>query len=473
MQNVVPIATTAAITLIAAQAAILLVRIPSSPRRFEPLLLAAFILSASLMLIAPGGDISRSAIVVFMIWAGGAFLARAVGRRIAAWTGGSVAFLLVLFLAAALGYQATIPFMAFRAFGAALLVSVVLRSLWRLWRASRSISILMTLISVCLLLAAGAVDLVLPFLHLPFPRLHVWAVLLLVSCTSWLVFQEGYPSGVGWMGRLGQLRQSENRMRAVSARLLATENALVYQDRLVASGILALGAAHEFKNALAAIRATAQHGIEQADAERKDASLRLLIEHAEAGKSSTIGLLEKISREGRDVAHAVDAARDLPPFIRMVRAAFRGEGIVIETDLDHDVLFCARKSEVEQILLNLVRNAAEAYRRLPSMGRGSVTISARRVGDSAVLEVTDRAGGVPPDVEHKLFTSSFSESGSTGLGLYLSKSLALANDGSLEYQPTEGGSIFRLTFTVVDEEPPAAGLAEDGDEEVGVGEGHR
>ena len=460
MQNVVPIATTAAITLIAAQAALLLVRIPSCPRRAEPLLLAAFVLSESLLLMAPAGDISRSAIVVFMIWAGGAFLTRAEGRRMAEWTGAGAAFLLVLLLAAALGYRATIPFTTFWAFGAALLALTVLRSLWRLWRAARSFAILITFISACFLLAAGAVDLALPLLHLSFPRLQVWPVLLLVSCTSWLVFQESYPSGAGWMGRLDPLRQSENRIRAVSARLLATENALFHQDRLVASGILALGAAHEFKNTLAAIRATAQHGINQADAERKDASLRLLIEHAEAGKSSAIGLLEKISREGREVSCAVDAARDLPPFIRMVRATLRGEGIVVETDLDPDVLFRARKSEVEQILLNLVRNAAEAYRGRPAGGRRVVTVSARRVGDSAVLEVTDSAGGVPPDAELKLFSSAFSESGSTGLGLYLSKSLALANAGSLEYQPAQGGSIFRLAFA-----------AEDGDEEVGTGSG--
>ena len=58
----------------------------------------------------------------------------------------------------------------------------------------------------------------------------------------------------------------------------------------------------------------------------------------------------------------------------------------------------------------------------------------------------DNAGGVPSSLVPGLFTPSFLGESGTGLGLYLSRSLARENGGALEHSPVQGGSIFRLTF---------------------------
>ena len=154
---------------------------------------------------------------------------------------------------------------------------------------------------------------------------------------------------------------------------------------------------------------------------------------------------------GRDEPCVIDASRDFAGFLRVARAAFRGDGILIESDLAAGGRFRARLNEVEHILLNLLRNSADAYRRSGVSENRIVHLGAREADGSTILEVSDRAGGVPLDFVSHLFYPSFSHSDSTGLGLYLSRSLALANDGSLQYEPP-GGSIFRLMLPAAEEE---------------------
>jgi signal transduction histidine kinase len=457
MQNV-DFLLIAAVTLFIAQAVLLLIRTSSCIHHVEPLTLAAFLFFLALWLVMPRALI-RGPILLLSLWAGGVFLFTAAGRRnLGWWSGVSAGFPLALLLAGLLGYQNSVPYVAFRAFGIALLSVPAIGELFRLWRASRSRLALITLLSCCIWLAAGSGSLALDASGSPLLFLDSIPALLLASCTGLLIFHDGYPLQAGWRGGLVGLRARDRLAQEVFAKLLEKENALARQNRLIASGLLAVGAAHEFKNMLAHIRTTAEHGLRQSDARRKDDCFRLLLQHAETGRDTTIGLLENISRDGREKPRVIDAARDLAGFFRMLRAAFRGDGILIETDLASGIRFRCRRDEVEQVLLNLVRNAAEIYRAGPSAGERLISVTARRQEEMAVLEVKDKAGGVPVDAAHRLFTMSSTGTGSTGLGLSLSRSLATQNEGSLEYEPVEGGSIFRLAFPIADEDAPAADM---------------
>ncbi len=450
-----------AVTLFLTQSALVLIRTRSCIRRDLPLMLAAFLLSIALWLLIPSGTILRDPTLVLPLWAGGAFLRTAAGRRsLALGNSVSAGFLLALLLAGLLGYHDSVPYLAFYASGTVLLSGLALGDLLRFWQVSRSNLALITFLCCCAWLVVGIGSRAWGFLGLPPSFPGSIPALLLAAATSLLVFHEGYPLHAGWGDSLSGLEARDRLTEEVFARLLEKENALARQNRLMASGLLAAGAAHEFKNILSHVRLTAAHGLRQGDTEAKDECLRLLLQHAEAGRDATIGLLESLSRDGREKPRVIDAARDLAGFFRMVRAAFRGDGILIEADLAPGIRFRCRMDEVEHALLNLVRNAAEVYRTGPADGKRVISVTARRQEEMAVLEVKDRAGGVPPEAAHRLFTPSWTRTGSTGLGLSLSRSLALQNEGSLEYEPIEGGSIFRLAFPIADEDVPAADPAE-------------
>jgi C4-dicarboxylate-specific signal transduction histidine kinase len=234
------------------------------------------------------------------------------------------------------------------------------------------------------------------------------------------------------------------------ARLLATESALVWQERVTAAGFLALGAAHEFKNTLSHVRLAAKHGLAQGEPGRKDDCLRLVLECASTGQDSAVEVLQLISSGGAEAPCTMEAARDLSVPIRRAGAALRGDGIVIQMEFDGGVAFRARRFDVEQIILNLIHNSAESYRKRPGEDLRLITVSATTEEEWAIIEVRDSAGGVEESARQRLFTPAVSTSGSTGLGLYMSRNLALANGGSLEYLPLEGGSAFRLSLAAAE-----------------------
>ena len=99
---------------------------------------------------------------------------------------------------------------------------------------------------------------------------------------------------------------------------------------------------------------------------------------------------------------------------------------------------------VEQILLNLLKNAIEA---MPDGGR--IALSGGREGDKVWLELSDSGPGLSSDVRRRLFepfSTTKGSSGGTGLGLAISRRLARAMGGDLEHVPREPGTTWRLTF---------------------------
>jgi signal transduction histidine kinase len=280
-----------------------------------------------------------------------------------------------------------------------------------------------------------------------------WAAISLVPvllCSGWLVWRNGYPLSPGWRGLLPGRSRARDPAAGAYARLAATEGALLSQNRREAGGFLALGAAHEFRGALSRIRLVATHGLSLQEAVDKDAGLRLILDHASHAESAAVDLLDRISSDFPESPVEMAAARDLEDVVRMARASCRAQGVVLRVDLQAGVVFTARRNDVELILLNLVQNAVQAVSRSVCLVPPEICFSAVTKEEMAILEVRDQAGGVPADRAHLLFMPGASGSGSSGIGLYISRNLAEANGGSLEHEAVDGGSVFRLSF-------PAAG----------------
>ncbi len=439
------------VSLLSAEAVLLALRSPRCARRQEPLYLSLFLCAVAVGLAFPSLLGAGSLLAVLTMWAAGAFLIEARGRtrhgkmRLP-WAGACAAFVSLLILGSISGYRGSLGFAVFDAAGTCVTAAFPVRLMLGIGRGSRSTPLFAALVSACIWIVAAAADTVLVSLGIRHPDLSAVPLFALSLCLGWLVFQEGYPSRAGWRGRLAALELQEKLPHAAYARVLDHETALARQDRLVAAGLLVLGVAHEFKNTLSYIRAVAETGLDRSEADRKDESLRLLLEHAEAGRESAVALLERLGREGREKPCIIDAERDLVQFLRLIRAGYRGEGILMPAMLPPGVKFNARKSEVEQILHNLVRNAVEGLRCRGIAEQKVIEISSRRDDGQAIIDVKDNAGGVTPAASRRLFAPRYSETGGTGLGLYLSRSLAVQNGGTLEYVPVRGGSVFRLAF---------------------------
>ena len=384
MEKVSAVLVTVTITLLVSEGILLVVRSPRCARRQEPLCLAAFLFGVALGLAMPAWLGAGSALAVFILWAAGAFLIEVQSRsRRIWWAASCAAFICLLFLLKGLGYGDTFAFSLFDALATCVLAVFPVLLMIGIGRGSRSTPLFVALASACVWIASASAQTVFTALGFGYPDVSGLALFVMAFAMGWLVFQEGYPSRAGWRGKLAALELQERLPHAAYASVVESETALARQDRLVAAGLLVLGAAHEFKNTLSYIRAVAEHGLQEGAADRKNESLRLLLEHVDAGRESAVTLLENLSRDGREKLQVVDTQRDLEPFIRLIRAAYRAEGILMRSAFGSDVRFPARRSELEQILHNLVRNAVEGLR-------------SRGVGEEKTIELSSRAPGSRP-----------------------------------------------------------------------------
>jgi signal transduction histidine kinase len=115
----------------------------------------------------------------------------------------------------------------------------------------------------------------------------------------------------------------------------------------------------------------------------------------------------------------------------------------------------ADESLLRRMILNLLDNA---IKHTPDGGR--VTVICRRTADEYVLSIADTGGGIPADLQPRIFERFFrvdkarsraeNDGGGAGLGLSISRWIAEAHQGRLELTCSDsGGSTFTAFFPAV------------------------
>jgi C4-dicarboxylate-specific signal transduction histidine kinase len=101
--------------------------------------------------------------------------------------------------------------------------------------------------------------------------------------------------------------------------------------------------------------------------------------------------------------------------------------------------------QIEQVLVNVIRNAIEAVADCTNLERW-VRIRLRHIDDEVRVEIEDNGRGVSPDIAQRLFEPfETSKLRGMGLGLSLSREMIKAHGGSLEWDATAAvGSRFVL-----------------------------
>lgn len=106
--------------------------------------------------------------------------------------------------------------------------------------------------------------------------------------------------------------------------------------------------------------------------------------------------------------------------------------------------------QLQEVLLNLMKNAADAMRELPASER-EIDITLAKGEGVISIAVADRGPPVPPDTFAHLFEAFFTtKPDCLGLGLAICKSIAEAHGGRLEVEPRNPppGLIFRINLPV-------------------------
>jgi len=158
----------------------------------------------------------------------------------------------------------------------------------------------------------------------------------------------------------------------------------------------------------------------------------------------------RLQMEGTDFKPApLDLKEIIDANVKLFAPLAVDKKIVLGSNRTQALEVYADANMVDTIVRNLVNNAIKF-----TIEGGTVTLSARRKGKLAEVEVTDTGVGIPADKMSRLFrldektstTGTGGETG-TGLGLQLCKELVEKQDGRIQVASTEGeGSVFRFTL---------------------------
>lgn len=228
------------------------------------------------------------------------------------------------------------------------------------------------------------------------------------------------------------------------------QNDLIHLSRVSAMGVMASTLAHELNQPLTAItnylrgsRLLLEGG---GEAEFKEALGA--IEAAERNALRAGGIIRK-TREmvvsGRVREQAIDLAQLVRDSLDLALVGDARDGLVAETLLEPGLQVAADRIQVQQVLLNLIRNAVEAMR---GCERRELRVSTHSEGSMAVVSVADRGRGLDSAVRDLLFTAFVSsKEGGMGVGLSISRTIIEAHGGTIKAEDNPGGgTIFRFTL---------------------------
>jgi signal transduction histidine kinase len=132
--------------------------------------------------------------------------------------------------------------------------------------------------------------------------------------------------------------------------------------------------------------------------------------------------------------------------LNFVAGSFNDCNIRVEVDMENDVLVCGQSNDYSQVILNILNNAREACVDR-QVADARIAVHLFKNNDKSVVTITDNAGGIPEEIIGKVFDPYFStkESGGTGIGLYMSKTIIEKNmKGRLSVRNNGNGAEFRI-----------------------------
>jgi two-component system sensor kinase FixL len=255
----------------------------------------------------------------------------------------------------------------------------------------------------------------------------------------------------------GFIRDLSERQRT-EARLQELQSELVHISRLTAMGEMASALAHELNQPLSAI-ANYLKGSRRLLEARPDKDAAIIRDALDKAAEQSLRAGQIIRRLRDFVARGeserrVESVRKLveeASALALVGAKDRGVHVRFSYDASRDFVL-ADRVQVQQVILNLIRNAIEA---MENADRRQLTLSTVPAEDGMLaIEVADTGSGIAPEIEAHLF-QPFVTSKPTGMGvgLSISRTIVEGHGGQISVSPNPGGgSVFRFTLRTVDKE---------------------
>ncbi len=253
--------------------------------------------------------------------------------------------------------------------------------------------------------------------------------------------------------------------RAAEDALHQAQSDLAHMTRLTTLGELTASIAHEVNQPLAAVVTNGEACLRwlrrpSPDVGEALASVERIIASGRRA-SDVIARLRAMSRRGelqRAPARLNEVVEDTLPLVERELLQARVD-LTLHLSPDTPPVLVDRV-QIQQVLINLILNAAQAMAPMPEGARRLTIACEREIGaagmDMAAVAVRDSGGGIDPNNLPHLFTAFFStKPGGMGMGLSISRSIIEAHAGRIAaIANADVGMTFRISLPAIKESTP-------------------
>jgi len=243
--------------------------------------------------------------------------------------------------------------------------------------------------------------------------------------------------------------------KSAETRMHEMQDELLHVSRLSAMGQMSSTLAHEINQPLAAIGNYIRAGLTMLDSDNPDivAKGRAAFEKAalQAERASdVVGNLRAFVRKGDAVRKPENLRVVIQDAITLAQLGSH-RGTVVQTNLSEQAEWAmVNRIQIQQVLVNLIRNAMEAMSGEEAMngGRGQITVQTQLAAPDAIeVSVADNGPGLPPKLNGDVFKPFVTtKPKGMGVGLAICQSIVEAHGGRIwaESSPDDG-AVFRFT----------------------------
>lgn len=239
-----------------------------------------------------------------------------------------------------------------------------------------------------------------------------------------------------------KLQQTENLLRS-------TRNEMVQAGKLAMLGQMAAGITHELNQPLTAIRAFADNAstyLARGQTTQANDNLRH-ISAASARMGSIVGQLKGFARKSPEAVAVVEVNQAIQAAALLLQSEFSRHGVELDLDMQETLHVLGDTVRMEQVLINLMRNALDA---VEHAAEKRVQVVLQADAQQVTIRILDSGSGLPEEVIKHLFEPFFTTKATglgLGLGLAISSSIVQAMNGQLSARNlTPCGAEFVVTI---------------------------
>mgnify|MGYP002638917469 CR=1 FL=1 len=245
-------------------------------------------------------------------------------------------------------------------------------------------------------------------------------------------------------------------LQGAHERLRATQSQVNRIEKLALIGRLSSSFAHDLNNPLTSLLGFLELCRRQAALVELEGKIPDYLERAQNAADYCRALCRNLLAVARQRPFSegemrpISVTETIERTLEICSSALQGIGAEVEIDLADKIPLEGDASTLQQIVMNLVVNAADALAELPSDCERKIRISARDGEKGVILEVSDNGPGIAPEILSSIFepmVTSKDDTHGTGLGLYVVARIVEEAGGTIEVESTPGeGTTFRLTM---------------------------